>query len=174
MSELSKPQFAQLFESEFDYVVRSLRRLGVHSGDIEDLAQEVFLAVHDRLDEYNTDKPARPWLFAFCVRKASNYRRLARHRISDDEQALERASGSDTPYEAMHASERRQLVVRALDALSLEKKTVLIMHDLDGQSAPEISEALTIPLNTVYSRLRLARADFRKAVESIRQQGVAA
>ena len=170
----SKQRFVQLFEAEFDYVIRSLRRLGIHPGDLEDVAQEVFLTVHDKFDSYDFDKPVRPWLFAFCARKASNYRRLARHRTSDDERAIESVAEISTPYDAMHANERRELVVRALDELSLEKKTVLIMHDLDGQSGPEIAEVMEVPLNTVYSRLRLARSAFRKAVEAVRSQGVAA
>ena len=174
MSGTTTRSFAQIFEAEFDYVIRSLRRLGVYPGDLEDVAQEVFLTVHDKFESYDPAKALRPWLFAFCVRKASNYRRLARHRVSDDERAMERAADRHTPYDAMHANQRRELVVRALDELSLDKKTVLIMHDLDGQSAPEIAEVLEIPLNTVYSRLRLARGAFRKAAESVRAQGVAA
>lgn len=39
------------------------------------------------------------------------------------------------------------------------------MHDVDGHDVPEIATLLSIPLNTAYSRLRLARADFRAAVE---------
>src|SRR5215472_17365750 len=73
--------FRDVFAGEFDYVWTSLRRLGVHDRDLEDVAQEVFVHVHRRLDDYDPGRPLRPWLFAFAFRCASDWRRLARHRV---------------------------------------------------------------------------------------------
>jgi RNA polymerase sigma-70 factor (ECF subfamily) len=67
------------------------------------------------------------------------------------------------------AQQQRQLLARALAALDLDKRAVLVMHDVDGHPMPEIAEALSIPLNTAYSRLRLAREQFAIAVR--RMQG---
>jgi RNA polymerase sigma-70 factor, ECF subfamily len=44
---------------------------------------------------------------------------------------------------------------------------VFVMTDLEQMSAPEISEALGVNLNTVYSRLRAARAAFNEAVARV-------
>src|SRR5579862_3687219 len=76
-----KAGFRAVFEREFDYVWASLRRLGVHDRDLEDVAQDVFVQVHKRLPNYDPSRPIRPWLFAFAVRCASDWRRLARHRV---------------------------------------------------------------------------------------------
>jgi RNA polymerase sigma-70 factor (ECF subfamily) len=46
----------------------------------------------------------------------------------------------------------------ALNQLDFDQRAVLVMHDIEGFAAPEIAETLMTPLNTVYSRLRLARA----------------
>src|SRR5688572_18940673 len=72
-------QFRAIFVRELAYVVRSLRRLGVRHEEVEDMAQEVFLAAHVHLDRYDPSRPVRPWLFAFAARVAANYRRLSRH-----------------------------------------------------------------------------------------------
>ena len=56
----------------------------------------------------------------------------------------------------MQARERLRC---ALAQVELHRRAVLILKDIDGQSIPEIAHALGIPLNTAYSRLRLARAD---------------
>ena len=56
-----------------------------------------------------------------------------------------------------------------LAALELDRRAVFVMHDIDGHVMPDIATALGIPLNTAYSRLRLARADFAVAVK--RAQG---
>ena len=62
-------------------------------------------------------------------------------------------------------------MARALDALDLDRRSVFVMHELDGQAVPEIARTLSIPLNTAYSRLRLARRDFVDAVKRARSVG---
>lgn len=155
--------FEDLFDSEFSYVCRALRRLGVQEGDLEDLAQDVFLAVYAKFATRDPHRPARPWLFGFAFRFASNYRRSARHRL---ESKLESEGASALPTPEDHASRRQSqnLLLSALEALPLERRSVLIMHDIDGFTAPDIASALSIPTNTVYSRVRVARAELQKAL----------
>jgi RNA polymerase sigma-70 factor (ECF subfamily) len=81
------------------------------------------------------------------------------------------AATSQGPEEAMAAQQDRALVARALGALDLDRRAVFVMHELEGQAVPEIARALAIPLNTAYSRLRLARRDFVDAVRSARSDG---
>ena len=61
----------------------------------------------------------------------------------------------------------RVLVAHGLDALDFDKRVALVMHDLEGIGAPEIAAELDVPLNTVYSRVRLARVAFKKRVLEI-------
>ncbi len=144
---------------------RSLRRLGVREADMKDVAQEIFLTVHRHLDEYDAARPVRPWLFSFALRFAANYRRLVRNHghVPDDDLPQEAARGADV--------EARDLVLRALGALSFDFRVVFVMHDLEGFSAPEIAEQLGCKLNTVYSRIQLAREDFKSAVERLQAKG---
>jgi RNA polymerase sigma-70 factor, ECF subfamily len=51
------PDFATVFEHEFDYVWFTLRRLGVRDGDLEDVTHDVFIRVHAHLDQYDADRP---------------------------------------------------------------------------------------------------------------------
>lgn len=159
------PAFSSLFEAEFGYVCRALRRLGVREADLKDVAQELFVAVHGKLAAYDPARPIRPWLFSFAVRYASNYRRLARNR--------EHIQGDDARLGASaHSSiEARDLVLRALESLDFGQRTAIVMHDFEGFAAPEIADTLKIPVNTVYSRIRLGRAGFRKAVEALQNEG---
>ena len=64
--------------------------------------------------------------------------------------------------------------MKALDVLDFDRRVVLVMHDLDEVAMPEIAAILEIPLNTAYSRLRLARADVANAVRLHRERGGAA
>jgi RNA polymerase sigma-70 factor (ECF subfamily) len=162
------PAFRDIFRSEYSYVTNSLRRLGVREADLEDLAHEVFLAVHKRIDTYDPARPLRPWLFGIAFREASDYRRLARHHREVVTDVIEGLDSAPLPDDAVFASQARDLVHRALDTLDLDKRSVIVMCDIDGCAVPEIAEALSIPLNTAYSRLRLARAEFTKAIRRLR------
>lgn len=163
-------EFRGIFAAQFSYVCRALRRLGVREGDIEDQAQEVFVQVHGKLDSYDPARPIRPWLFAFAFRAAANYLRSAwyrRERASDLANMPETtlATQGDTPETELSQRQMQARVLRALGGVPLERRSVLIMHDIDGFSAPEISKALEIPVNTVYSRVRVARDEFRAALK---------
>nr|WP_275936604.1 sigma-70 family RNA polymerase sigma factor [Labilithrix luteola] len=165
-------EFRPLFREHFRFVCVTLRRLGVREGDVEDVAQEVFVVVHRKLDSYDPADPARLWLFAICLRTASAYRRLARHRRQVQQDPEREVADSDPLADDLIAREQsRRLVLTALDSIELERRAVFVMHDLEEFSANQISETLSVPVNTVYSRLRRAREEFRKAIQRLRAAG---
>ena len=162
--------FGTLFREHFAYVWGALRRLGVSENDVEDLAHEVFLNVYRKVSEFDPRRPPRPWLFAFVYRVASQHRRRARHRrevITTDAVAPDPVGAADVQ---LISHEERSLLVRALDELDLERRAVLVLHEWDGESVPEVARALGIPLNTAYSRLRLARQDLAAAVHRLERR----
>lgn len=151
--------FERLFTEEVSFVHRTLIRLGVAPRDAEDGVQEIFLSVHRRLAESDPTRPARPWLFTFAHHYALNYRRLARHVREHSEHEEELAASSD-PERDLAGAEARALVLRALDDLPDERRVVFVAHELEELAAADIATILSIPVNTVYSRLRLAREQF--------------
>ncbi len=161
--------FHVVFQAHFRFVCVTLRRLGVRDGDIEDVAQEVFVLVHKKLDSYDVSRPIQLWLFGFCLRTASTYRRLARHRrLVHQDSDTDVAHSDPLPDDRIAAEQNRRLVLEALDEMDVDRRTVFVMHDLNEFSASQIAEMLSIPVNTVYSRLRLAREDFRKTIHRLR------
>jgi RNA polymerase sigma-70 factor, ECF subfamily len=162
------PSFRALFESEFDYVWNTMRRLGVRDADTLDQTQEVFLVVHGLLPDYDASRPVRPWLFAIAYRVACRYRALARNRyeVSDDT-TPEPVDAALLPDEKLEAEEARALVLEAVQAIELPRRAVFLLAELEEQPVPEIAAALGIPVNTAYSRLRLAREDFERAVSRV-------
>lgn len=161
--------FPSLFREHFRFVCLTLRGLGVRDNDIEDLAQEVFVVVHRKLDSEDPPQVIKAWLFGICFRTASSHRRMAWlrrhvHHESDDELP----HSDPLPDDLIAMAQNRELVLAALDAIELPRRAVFMMHDLDEFPASQIAATLSVPVNTVYSRLRLAREEFRKAVHRIR------
>lgn len=164
--------FRALYEGEFDYVWNSLRRLGAPPKDLEDLVHDTFVTAHRRLDTYERSRPLRPWLFGIAYRTLSDFRKKAHHtkEVMDDS-SVDAVQVDGAPDDALEAKEKRALVMEAMESVELDRRAVMVMHDLEGHSVPYIAEVLSIPLNTAYSRLRLARAEFAKAVARLRPAG---
>jgi RNA polymerase sigma-70 factor (ECF subfamily) len=162
------PSLGAIFDEHFDYVWRALQRLGVREADLEDLAHEVFIKVHARLEDYDRTKPMRPWLFGFAYRVAADHRRLARHRIEVFGPAPEPVDPTRPADENLEAREERALVAAALEWVDFDRRAVLILHDVEEVPVPAIAHELGIPVNTAYSRLRIARSEFATAVKALR------
>jgi RNA polymerase sigma-70 factor (ECF subfamily) len=159
--------FRALYEAELAYVLRSLRRLGVTEAESEELAHDVFVVVHRRWADYDTTRPVRPWLFGIAVRTAARAleRSWRRHEQPADEEVLESAPAPSGP-----PAEVRDLLLRALAQVEPDQRAVCILHDLDGHDAPDIAVVLGIPVNTVYSRLRLGRQRLAAALQRLNRE----
>lgn len=165
--------FDELYDAHFEFVWRTLRRLGVPEADLPDVAQEVFLVVHRRLANFVERAKVTTWLFRIAVRAARDRRRRAHVRrevASDDFIAAAPDPGVD-PGAALERADDRALFDRALSSMDLEQRAVFTAFELEGMSGQDIALALEIPLGTVYSRLRLARERFhRSAVRAAAQR----
>jgi RNA polymerase sigma-70 factor (ECF subfamily) len=154
------------FHGELDYVCRTLRRLGTAPSDVEDLAQEVFVALRRSWTEYDPNRPLRPYLFGIAFRIASvdaRWRRRHRRReVALD--AVELTAAVPGPDAALERKQARALVLAALERIPLPRRAVLVTHDLDDVPVCEVADGLGIPLFTAYSRLRKARCELASAL----------
>ena len=162
------PDFPSIYRSEFPYVWKTLRRLGAPAQDLEDLAHDLFVVVHRHLNDFDPDRPLRPWLFGIAVRVVSDFRRSPRSAREILGETAEPVDGAPSPHERLEGTEARAVLMKALDGLDLDRRAVFVMHELDEIPVPEIASTLAIPLNTAYSRLRLARVDVSAAIQRFR------
>lgn len=162
-------RFTALFRSEYDWTWGTLRRLGVSERDSEDVAHEVFLRIYDKFDLFDSSRPTRPWLFAFVYRAACDYRKLTRHRVERmDASSPDAASEAQTVEDTLESADDARLVWAALQTIDVDRRAVLVAFEMDEVPMKTIAEAAGVPLFTAYSRLRLAREDFRAAVERLK------
>jgi RNA polymerase sigma-70 factor (ECF subfamily) len=161
--------FRTVFRTHYRFVRVTLRRLGVREGELDDVAQDTFVIVYQKLDTFDDERSMELWLFGICLRVAARHRRLARHRVQVHvEEPVDGIDSGPLPDAQAEAEHARRLVLVALDAIDPQRRPIFVMHDLNGFSAPEIAETLSIPLGTVSSRLRVAREEFRQAITRLR------
>ncbi len=160
--------FAPFFRAHCSYVWCSLRRLGVRDADLEDQAHETFLAIYRHRESFDSSRPLRPWIFGFALRVASDYRKNVWQKRRSPDAPKDEPDTRRLPDELVSKRQEQALVIEVLEQIELDRRAVLVMHEIDGEPIPVVAEALAIPLNTAYSRLRLARADFDTALRRLR------
>jgi RNA polymerase sigma-70 factor (ECF subfamily) len=155
-----------IYETHADFVFRTLRALGVPPRDAGDAVQEVFLTVHRTLPGFEGRCSMKTWLFTICRSVARDRRRRAHQRY----EVVDAALVHDEPDERADLTaglEHRQRLAELdaiLDSMAYEQRLVFVLFEIESMTGQEICEALSVPLGTVYSRLRLGRAAFRSAV----------
>jgi RNA polymerase sigma-70 factor (ECF subfamily) len=161
------PSFEQVYEQYFDLVFRNIRRLGVPDGMVDDGVQEVFLVVHRRLGDFEGRSSLKTWVLSIVARVAKDCRRSVRRKGPVETDALPDVQRID-PQASAERSEAIRVLYRLLEALDDDKRAVLVMAELEQQTAAEIASILGENVNTIQARLRAARREFEQA--ALREQ----
>jgi RNA polymerase sigma-70 factor (ECF subfamily) len=159
--------FRQLFLRHRAEVARLVFRMVGPRVDLEDLVQEVFLQVHRSLKDFRGQAKFTTWLHRVTVNVVLMHRRAARSRPQlvppqvEDSQADPRL----LPDEDVARRERLQAFRRVIDRLGEKKRTVFILHEIEGLSPAEISKIVGAPVLTVRTRLFYARRELAEMLQ---------
>jgi len=165
-----RPTFAEIYEASFAFAWRTARRLGTPEANLDDVVQEIFMVAHRRRDDFEGRSSLKTWLYGIVFNVVRAHRRelgakhphaLHAERRADPDIVVDAADG---PHERAAKSEAARFIEWFLEGLDDDRREVFVLVELEQLSAPEIAALLGVPLNTVYSRLRLARLEFSKAV----------
>lgn len=158
--ENSPDLFAEIFRQHARYLWRALLGLGVRSADVDDVCQEVLLIVHRRLPEFD-GRALRSWLYAICLRVASEYRRSARVRREIPVAETPETGVARGPLEDVHMRELWRQLLQGLDELDEDKRAAFVLYEIEELTVREVADAMSCPLQTAYSRLNAARAHMK-------------
>jgi RNA polymerase sigma-70 factor (ECF subfamily) len=163
---LAAASFEELCARYFEFVWKCARGLGAPSDEIDDVVQDVFLVVQRRGADLKDERLARSWIYGIARRVVSTHRRQRRGRDArggePDVDSL--SSSGPSPFAAAERSSEVSVLLRLLDGLDERKREVFVLSEILEMSGNEIAETIGVPVNTVYSRLRVAREEFNAAV----------
>jgi len=163
---MSTPTFREVYDAHFRFVWRSLRRLGLREQEAEDALQEVFVVVHRKLGEFEGRSKITTWLFSICMRVAKDAKNRAhvRRHVPDADVGERPDDATKDPAAQAELRERAAILEEILESMPIEQRAVFSLYELEGMRGEDIAELCDVPLGTVYSRLRLAREHFQRAV----------
>lgn len=161
--------FRALYRGQHGFVWRVLARLGVQAEALDDATQDVFFIAYRRRADVRPEVAMRSWLYGIARRVAADVQR-GHGRRERKLRAMPVPAPVEDPSEALRRNEAAQLVLAFLATLDADTRMAFVLMELEGMSAPEVAAAEGVNLNTVYSRLRRARAAFARVVARAEMQ----
>ncbi|MGQ0507072.1 MAG: RNA polymerase sigma factor [Myxococcaceae bacterium] len=158
--------FSSLYRRHAQQVARWTQRLGGPDCDVEDVVQEVFVAVHRQLHRFRGQSQVTTWLYAITANTVRDRQRKAARRGTEPLCAVdEMASGDASADQDLEAKQLQRKVYGVLQTMKEKFRNVLILHEMEGLSGEEIGELLDAKPATVWVWLHRARKDFAKKFE---------
>lgn len=151
-----------LYDRHAPAVYRLAHRMTRDRQLAEEFTQDTFVRAFQRLDRFRGDASLGTWLHAIAVTSVLNgLRRVRRWRGRETE--LEDAPGS-SPGDGPWEDDLKERLRREIASLPLALRAVVVLHDLEGYSHPEIARMTGVPETTCRTRLARARAKLREAL----------
>ena len=147
----------------------------------EDLAQEAFLRVFKKINDYNNAAKFSTWLYTIASNLAKDeFKRRARHparsldwtgggQTTREVPQVKAATTDSVPDVQLEHDDRRKNVQKALDLLEEHDREVLLLKDVQGLSYEEIATVLALAMGTVKSRISRARLAFKEVWKNIEE-----
>lgn len=154
---------ATLFDEHAPFLVRVVARMVGTVDRAEDVVQRAFLTAHRKgLPDVSPDR-ARAWLYRIAMNEARHERRSTARRLRLARAVEGQPDAPPTgPGEQLEARATAARVRKVIADLPEAQREVFVLYELEEQSGSAIAELLGVPENTIWSRLRLARARFKK------------
>ncbi|MBL9003166.1 MAG: RNA polymerase sigma factor [Myxococcales bacterium] len=138
---------------------------------VDDIAQEAMIAVLRGLPSYRGEGSLRAYSDRIVARVALSWaRRDRRQKDRERESAVQQEPSASIESPEQYLL-RRQAVAR-LDRLPYEQRHALVLHHVVGLSVPEVAQQLSVPIETVRSRLRLAQNKLRQIEQEPHDPGL--
>ncbi|MEQ8763584.1 MAG: sigma-70 family RNA polymerase sigma factor [Planctomycetota bacterium] len=163
----SREAFADLVQTYQDRIFRVILNLVRDDHLAEDLTQDVFVKVYQKLGTFNFQSSFFTWLYRIAINTAMDGIKRNRRRRAlslDEKEGISQGlrSAEEAPDSGLHENEMKAAVHRALDSLSPKYRTVMVLREFENLTYEEIARVMSCSVGTVESRLFRARAKFRE------------
>jgi RNA polymerase sigma-70 factor, ECF subfamily len=148
--------------------------------EADDMAQEVFIKAFRSLKSFRFEAKFSTWLYRVAVNTCKNRVNSLEYRIKKWTDRLDtgdvnpgdagidlQGSQADSPQAQLEKKEQRQQIQKAVNGLSGDKKTVVVLRDIEGLAYDEISRITGLSLGTVKSKIARARDELQQKLKDI-------
>jgi RNA polymerase sigma-70 factor (ECF subfamily) len=162
--------YEHLFLKYKDMVYNVAYGMLSNTEDAEDMTQEVFLHVFNKIGQFRFKSNFSTWLYRIVINMCLNERRQKKrdfNSIEFKERYEQMRSPDNTPEEELMKKERLNQVQQALANLKDNHRTTLVLREIEGLSYKEMAKVLKCSIGRVKSRLHEARLELKRKVKSL-------
>lgn len=145
--------------------------------EAEDLAQDIFVRLYESLELYQPGRTFRTWFNSLarnlCI---DHYRKRKKDRNLVDtpvDEFRDLESHGEGVERRLERRDRRELLLRALDALAVTSREAIVMKDLQGMSHEEMADLLSVPIGTIKSRVSRGRVELARVLLRLEKEPLA-
>lgn len=152
--------FRMLIKQHERLVAHMVARLIDQQEDREEICQDVFLKVYEKLNEFNFQSKLSTWIATIAYRHSINHLRKKKIKIAeipDNEMEEERFISNEDVAGEFSDQQLNHMILSLVDKLPPQYKTILTLYHLQDMSYPEIMEVTGLPEGTVKNYLFRAR-----------------
>jgi RNA polymerase sigma-70 factor (ECF subfamily) len=170
MWENNNNKFREQIKPHLNALYRLAFRFCNNEIDAEDLVQDLLIKLYEKQTDLASLENARTWLAKSLYHQFIDYvRKLNKTpstpgNVDPDEELVEIPDMSDIPEQALESMLTQEKILRALDRLNLDQRSLVIMHDMEGYTFSELEHILSTPVGTLKSRLHRARQQLRQNI----------
>ncbi len=168
---MENKKFEELFNEYEKPVYNYVLRMVKNEQLAEDLTQDIFIKVYQKLGGFRSDSSLKTWIYRIATNTYLDYFRTSGHKkdkitgylmdTGDDKSSFLEAEKVLSIDEQLIKSEMKSCIYDFVNKLPEDYRAVIILHDLQGLKNREIAEILNCSLDTVKIRLHRARKKFR-------------
>jgi RNA polymerase sigma-70 factor (ECF subfamily) len=133
----------------------------------EDVCQDAFVQAMEKIDDCRDPARFGRWLLVIVRNRSRNYLRDSKASSKATIEEHEPGSPLPLPDRSAERAELRERLLAAMETLSEERRTILLLHDLEGWTHREIAEQLGLPDGTIRSHLHHARKHLRPHLQGL-------
>jgi RNA polymerase sigma-70 factor, ECF subfamily len=167
-----RQDFRAFYDLWFDDVLRWVRALGGNEADRDDIAQDVFLIVRQRFEDFDGANPAG-WLYQITRRKVRDSRRrawLRRVFTRDHVHELDTLScDREGPAGTFERKQKQRVLDTILSKMNANRRAAFVLFEIEGMAGEEIARLQGISVNTVWWRVHTARKEFLALADKYRR-----
>jgi RNA polymerase sigma factor (sigma-70 family) len=163
-----KQAFRLLIKQHERLVAHMVSRLVDRNEDREELCQDVFLRVYEKIADFNFQSKLSTWIATIAYRMGINHLRKKKIELSDipeEESFTAHFISSDDPQESMEEDEIERMTLKLIDELPTHYKTILTLYHADQMNYGEIGQVTGMPEGTVKNYLFRARNLLKEKVK---------
>lgn len=175
--EIAFREMVERYQAKVFSIIYGILR---NHNDAEDIAQQVFAKIYFSIKNFDFRSSLLTWIYKITVNECYDYLRKKRVRKlvyeSDfSEEDARRMENSDTASDHAPAVDvelaQRDLIVKLLDKLSDDDRSLIVMKEVEGHSVEELSRMTGMNENTIKVKLFRARQKLLKAAQRLERSG---